>query len=136
MQPLMQPRQAVIVNEARLAGEFVKRVIERTSVFRITQEIEDLKELPSIFIDLKVDWVFVILTSEHEIPEMLKIELFHKCPTLRLIGLWVDSNRIRMERLVREQKDLTSLTLEELIKLLLDELQEQPQSTNGDAVGG
>jgi len=131
----MQPRKAVIVNQARLAGELIKRVIERDSIFQIAREIEDLKGLSSAVVDTRVDWVFVILTSQDEIPESLKAELFLTHPTLRLIALWVDDSRIRMERLVREQKDLTGFTLEELIILLQNEAREQAKALSGDITG-
>lgn len=118
----MQPQRAVLVNRSRLMRELVKRMIERTSGFEVIREIGDIRELTSA-IDANVEWAFVILMPGREIPESLKVELFLKHPALRLVGLWVDGSHARLEWLARQHVDLTGLTLDDLNRLLLDELQ-------------
>jgi hypothetical protein len=102
--------------------ELVKRVIEKRMGFEVIRELVDVQELPSAIMDTDAEWVFVILPSNQEIPESLKIELFLKHPTLRIVGLWKDGSHVKMDWLVHEQKNLTGLTLDELTRLLRQEL--------------
>jgi hypothetical protein len=117
----MQSQRAILVVESRLMRELVRRVIEKKVGFEVIRELADVQELPSAIIDTGAEWVFVILLPNREIPESLKIELL-KHPTLRMIGLWIDGSHVRMDWLVHEQKNLTGETLEELTRLLRQEL--------------
>jgi len=121
---ITQPRRAILVDGSRLIRDIIKRVIEKSAGFEVVRELSGMQELPAAIIDTNVEWVFTIVTSNHEIPEILKNELFFKHPTLRIVGLWVDGSHVKVEWLGRQHRDLTGLTLNEITHLLREELQE------------
>jgi hypothetical protein len=131
---VMQSRRAILVDGSRLTRELVKRVIERNAGFEVVKELGDVREIPAAVTETNVEWVFVTLASNQEIPEHLKAELFLRHPTLRIVGLWVDGGHVNVEWLGRQHKDLTGLTFDELTHLLRDELQTL-QEVNDDGVG-
>ena len=120
----METRRAILVDGSRLMRELVRRIIEKSAGFEVVRELSNVQELPAAITDTNVEWVFTIVTSNHEIPEILKNELFFKHPTLRIVGLWVDGSHVKVEWLGRQHKDLTGLTLNEITHLLREELQE------------
>ena len=130
----MQSQRAILVNDSRLLRELVKRAIEKNVGFEITRELVDIQELPSVVTETKAEWVFVILSSAEEIPEHLKVELFLKHPTLKIAGFWMDEGRVRVDWLTRVQKELTGITVDELIGFLREELN-NIQAADGIAKG-
>ena len=118
----MQTQRAILVNGSHLVRDLVKKVIQKNLGFDVVGEIGDPLELTSAILDTNANWAFVIRMPGQEIPENLKTEWFLENPTLRLVGLWVDGSHVQVERLAHEQKDLTGLTLDEIIRLLRDEL--------------
>jgi len=126
----MQPQRAVIVNGVRLVREMIKQVIERSSEIEVIKEIGEMQELASAIIETNATWAFVILLPDHEIPENMKFELFLKYPTLRLVGLWVDGSHVRLEWHGRGPRELTSPTLDELTRLLKEEIQKGLSGSN------
>jgi len=126
----MESQRAILVNGSCLMRELVKRVIEKNTEFEVIRELADVQELPSAIMETNAEWAFVILSPNQEIPENLKVELFLKHPTLRIIGLWIDDNHVKVEWLAREQKDLTGMTLDELTGFLRQELQAFQDANN------
>ena len=118
----MQTQRAILVNGSHLVRDLVKKVIQKNLGFDVIQEIGDPLELASAIRDINANWAFVIRMPGQEIPGSLKTEWFLINPTLRLVGLWVDGSQVHVERLAHEQRDLTGLTLDEIIRLLQDEL--------------
>jgi hypothetical protein len=118
----MPSQQVILVNSSRLLRELVRRVIERGAGFEVITELGDILELPSAVMKTDAEWVFLILSPNQEIPESLKVSLFLKCPTMRIVGLWVDSGRVSINGLGYEQKDFTEVTLSAFMRLLRQEL--------------
>lgn len=117
---LSQP--VILVNGSRLLRELVKRVIEKDTGFEVIAELGNALELPSAIMKTNAEWVFLILLPGQEIPEKLKVSLLLKHQTLRIVGLWVDSGRVRIDWMGHEQKEFTEVTLSEFTRLLRQEL--------------
>ncbi len=118
----MQSQQVILVNGSRLLRELVKRVIERDAGFEVITELGDILELSSVIMKTDAKWMFLILSPNQEIPESLKVSIFLKYPTMRIVGLWVDSGRVHIDGLDYEQKDFTEVTLSAFTRLLRQEL--------------
>lgn len=118
----MQSQRAILVVSSRLLRELVKRAIEKNTGLEVIRDLADIHELSSAVMETNAQWAFVILSSNQEIPENLKIDLFSKHPELRIVGLWISDSHVKIEWLAREQKDITGMTLDELTRLLREEL--------------
>jgi len=102
--------------------ELLKRAIEKFIGFEVTKEVDNMGDALPAIADTSAEWLFIALLPGEDMPESFKTQLFSKYPALRIICLWIDGSRVKMEWLGRKEKSLTQPTLDELETLLHERL--------------
>ena len=118
----MQTSRAILVAGPRLMRELLKHAIEKFIGFEVTREVDNMGDALLAIAETSAEWLFVALSPGEDMPENFKTQLFSQYPALRIICLWIDGSRVKMEWLGRKEKNLTKPTLDEFETLLHERL--------------
>jgi DNA-binding NarL/FixJ family response regulator len=107
----------ILVITSRLLIGMLRRVLEKSRHFEVVGEMVDLQNLSNKIVETDADWV--ILDNEQDMRNLGTInELMKTHPTVRFLTVTTDGSQVRMKSLGFHEKNLSGLSLAEILKVL------------------
>jgi len=113
----MTNRRIVLAHNSRLLQDLLRRVFNKTDGLLVAQEQIGLTDIDTVLRQTHPDW---LITSADHPPGVIKT-LVVKNPDLRIITVSLEGCPIHLWHPNGEEKDLTGLSLSDLLTILKDE---------------
>jgi hypothetical protein len=107
----------ILANESRLVRELLRHVIEKAPNLLVAAETDDADELPSMVDQIDAEWVIVSLSAQGRMPNVVE-PLLRQHPSLRILGVAVDSGWTRVKWIEAREEVLDNLSEDGLIAVL------------------
>jgi DNA-binding NarL/FixJ family response regulator len=120
----MATQRIIIVNNARLMGEMLKRVINKTPGLEIVSEVDELAELPDTLRRTEADWAIVLLDPDEGIPKLVE-QIISEQTSMRFLLMGVDGSHARMMWNEPHEVPLDEKNLLELLAILRTDRRER-----------
>lgn len=110
--------RVILVNDSLLMQGMFKRVLEKTKRVEVVGEV-DPRNLEDMLQNTNADWV-IINTAQNE-NDMGKInDLMEAHPSVRFLMVTADGSQVQMKWFELSEKNLSGLSLAELLKVLVE----------------
>lgn len=107
----------ILVITSRLLIGMLRRVLEKSRHFEVVGEMVDLQNLSNKIVETEADWV--ILDNEQDMRNLGTInDLMKTHPSVRFLTVTTDGSQVRMKSLGFHEKNLSGLSLAEILKVL------------------
>lgn len=113
----MDAKRIILADGSRLLREMLQRVIYKADNLEVVQEVTNYEDLPSAIEQFSPEWVIMSLPSDHVIPDWVDIYITNH-PSVRFLAVATDGSKIKMKWLEPHEKDLSDLSLKDLIHIL------------------
>ena len=120
----MATQRIILVNNARLMHEMLKRVIDKSPGLEIVSEVDELIELPDTLRSTEADWAIVLLDPDEGIPELVE-QIISEQTSMRFLLMGVDGSHARMMWNEPHEVPLDEKNLLELLAILRTNQQER-----------
>jgi DNA-binding NarL/FixJ family response regulator len=120
----MATQRIILVNNAQLMHEMLKRVIDKSPGLEIVSEVDELIELPDTLRSTETDWAIVLLDPDEGIPELVE-QIISEQTSMRFLLMGVDGSHARMMWNEPHEVPLDEKNLLELLAILRTNQQER-----------
>ena len=114
----MEPRRIILADMPRFLREMLKRAFEQAPGLCVAGEVADLSHLSSAIERIGAQWIVVSLPPDGKMPAVVE-PLLAAHPTVRVLAVTNDGSQIKMQWVEPHEQTLESLSLDELIAVLL-----------------
>lgn len=115
---MIEPRRIILADVPRFLREIFKRTFEQASGLWVVGEVADPSRLSSAIEQTGAQWVVVSLPPDGKMPAVVE-SLLAAYPSLRVLAVANDGSQIKMRWVEPHEQTLESLSLDELIAVLL-----------------
>lgn len=110
--------RVILVNDSLLLQGMLKRVLEKTKRIEVVGEV-DLRDLENMMWHTNADWV-IINTARNENDMGTINDLMEAHPSVRFLMVTTDGSQVQMKWFELSEKNLSGLSLAELLKVLVE----------------
>lgn len=116
-------QRIIIVNNSRLVGDMMQKVIGKSPGLKVVSNIEELKDFPETVKETEADWAIILLSPDDGVPELVKKVLQEEI-SMRFLLMGVDGSHVRILYNKPHEVPLDKVDLQEILVLLH---QDQPE---------
>ena len=110
----MKAKRVILINNSRLMGGMLEKVIRKTAGLDLVSNMDDLAGLPEFVRDKKADLAIVLLTPGEPVPDLLE-QVIREQPSMRFLLMGVDGSRARLKWNEPHEVPLDEKNLQELL---------------------
>ena len=115
---MTESRRIILADVPRFLREMLKRAFEQSPGLRVVGEVADLSRLSAAIERTGAHWVVVSLPPDGKMPAMVE-PLLAAHPSVRVLAVTNDGSQIKMHWVEPHEQTLESLSLDELIAVLI-----------------
>ncbi len=116
----MHMQRIILAHDSRLMREMLKRVIDKTDELKVVREVTQPGDLHSAMRETETEWVILSLPPGGVVPESIQ-SLVNTYPSVRFMTVAADGSEVKVRWLEPLSRDLTNLSLGDLISILRKE---------------
>lgn len=120
----MATQRIILVNNSRLMGEMLKKVVDKTLGLEIVSDIDELAEFPEAVRRSEAEWAIVLLPPDEGIPDIVE-QVIKEQLSMRFLLMGMDGSHARMKWNEPHEVLLDEKNLHELLAILRTDRQER-----------
>lgn len=113
----MSDQRIILANGSRLLREMLNRILHKSDHLKVVKEIVDHDTLPAALEGQDAEWIIMSLSEGTQIPAWADAYM-KKHPFMRIMAFATDGSWIKLKWIESREKDLSDLSLKELIHIL------------------
>lgn len=114
----MEPHRIILAGVPRFLREMLARAFEQAPGLWVVGEVAEMSQLSSAIERTGAQWIVVSLPPDGKMPPTIT-PLLAAHPSVRVLGVTNDGSQIKMQWVEPHEQTLESLSLDELIAILL-----------------
>jgi chemotaxis response regulator CheB len=114
---VLEVQRVILVHNSRLLLGILKRVIEKAEHLEVVGEMVNLHNLDEKMWETNPDWIIINDEQYEKNPEQIN-DLMNSHSSIRFLTVNTEGSRVKMRWLETHEKNLSGLSLEEILKVL------------------